>query len=157
MYLRARELCHQLGETPDVSEVLWGLRAFYTVRAEFGKAQEIAEEFLSERLAYPGLAMRGHLAMEVIFVYLGECALAVEHFEKALSLYNPEKHRDDVFLYSQNPGVSMRCHAAWALWFLGQADQALERMQEALALARWLAEPHGMAHAFYCSYSSSAS
>src|SRR5262249_11915710 len=51
-YTRARELSQQLGEMPDIAEVLWGLRAFYTVRAELGNAQEIAEEFLrlSERL-----------------------------------------------------------------------------------------------------------
>src|SRR6185369_14012375 len=142
VYTRARDLCQQLGGTPDVSEALWGLRAFYISRAELGKAREIAEEFLSlsERLPYPGLAMRGHFAMEIAFVHLGEFTLALEHFEKALSLYDPEQYRDDAFYYSQNPGVAMRCVAAWVLWFLGQTDQALERMQEALTLARELSE-----------------
>jgi predicted ATPase len=41
----------------------------------------------------------------------------------------------------------MQCFAAWALWFLGQPDQALARIQEALTLARELTEPHGLAHA----------
>ncbi|MEW6208099.1 MAG: AAA family ATPase [Acidobacteriota bacterium] len=151
VYLRARELCQQLGDTPDVSEALWGLRAFYISRAELGKAREIAEEFLSlsERLPYPGLAMRGHFAMEIALVHLGEFAPALQHFEKALSLYDPEQYRDDSFYYSQNPGVAMRCVAAWVLWFLGQTDQALERMQEALTLARELSEPPGLAYAFY--------
>ena len=45
--------------------------------------------------------------------------------------------------------LAMRCHAAWALWFLGQPDQALDRIQEALTLARELSEPHGLAHAFF--------
>ena len=151
VYMRARELCQQLGETPEISEVLWGLWTFYILRAELGTAREIAEEFLrlSERLPYPGLAMRGHLAMEVTCMHLGEFAPAMEHFEKALSLYDPERHRDDAFFYSQNPGVAMRCFAAWALWFLGQPDQALDRMQEALTLARELSEPHGLAHALF--------
>ena len=30
----------------------------------------------------------------------------------------------------------MPCFAAWALWFLGQPDQSLERIQEGLTLAR---------------------
>ena len=80
-------------------------------------------------------------------MHLGEFASAIEHFEKALSLYDPERHRDDAFVYAQNPGVAMRCFAAWALWFLGQPDQALNRMQEALTLARELSEPHGLAYA----------
>ena len=151
-YLKARELCQQLGcQTPDVSEALWGLWAFHTVKGELGTAREIAEEFLrlAERLPYPGLAMRGHLAMEVTFVHLGEFPLSLEHFEKALRLYDPERDRDDAFFYSQNSEVAMRSYAAWVLWFLGQPDRALKRMQEALTLARELAEPHGLAHAFY--------
>ena len=149
LYLRARELCQQLGETSDVSEVLWGLWTFYTLRAEFGTAREIAEEFLrlAERLPYPGLAMRGHWAIEITFTHLGEFALAMENFEKALLLYDPKRHIDDGFLYALNPGVAMPCFAAWALWFLGQPDQALVRIEEALALAHKLTEPICLAHA----------
>ena len=149
VYLRARELCQQIGDTPDVSEVLWGLWTFHVLRADLGTAREIADEFLRlpERMPYPGLAMRGHLMMEVTFMHLGEFAPAIEHFEKALSLYDPERHLDDAVLYSQHPGLAMRCFAAWALWYLGKPDQALERMGEALTLARKLSEPHGLAHA----------
>jgi predicted ATPase/DNA-binding winged helix-turn-helix (wHTH) protein len=151
VYLKARELCQQLGGTTDVSEVLWGLRTYHTLRAEFATAREIAHEFLrlAERLPYPGLAMRGHWAMEIIFLHLGEFTLALEHYEKALSLYHPERHLDDAFLYAQNPGVAMRCFAAWSLWFLGQPEQALERIQEALNLARELSEPHSLAQALF--------
>ena len=149
VYLRARELCQRLGETPDVSEVLWGLWTFHTLRAELGTAREIGEEFLqlAERLPYPGLAMRAHLTMEITFLHLGNFAPAIRHFEQAFSLYDPERHLEDAFDYAQNPGVAMQCFAAWALWFLGQPDQALARIQEALTLARELAEPHGLAHA----------
>ncbi|HEY0320583.1 MAG TPA: AAA family ATPase [Pyrinomonadaceae bacterium] len=149
VYLRARELCQQLGDTPDVSEALWGLWTFYTLRAELVTAREIAEELLSlaERLPYPSLALRGHWAMEITFMHLGECAQAMEHYEKALLLYDPRRHLDDGFLYALNPGVAMPCFAAWALWFLGQPDQALNRMQEALELARELSEPLSLAHA----------
>ena len=80
-------------------------------------------------------------------MHMGEFAAAIEHFEKTLSLYDPERHRDDAFFYTQNPGVGMRCFAAWALWFLGQPDQALNRVREALILARELFEPHGIAYA----------
>jgi predicted ATPase len=151
VYLKARELCQQLGGTTDVSEVLWGLRTYHTLRAEFATAREIAEEFLrlAQRLPYPGLAMRGHWALEITFMHLGEFALAMEHFEKALSLYDHEQHLDDAFRYAQNPGVAMRCFAAWALWFLGQPDQALNRIQEALNLARELSEPYSLAQALF--------
>jgi predicted ATPase len=149
VYLRARELCQQLGETPDVSEALWGLWTFYTLRAELGTAREIAEELLrlAERLPYPGMTLRGHWAIEITLTHLGEFAPAIEHYEKALRLYDPERHLDDGFFYALNPGVPMPCFAAWSLWCLGQPEQALDRIQEALRLARHLSEPLSLAHA----------
>ena len=151
VYMRARELCRQLGETTDVSEVLWGLWRFYTVRAEFGTAREIAEELLrlAERAPHSDLSMRGHLALQVTCLHMGEFAQAKDHFEKALLLDQPGRHLYDAVDYFQNSSVAMRCYAAWTLWFLGEPDQALERMHEALALARELSEPHGLAHALY--------
>jgi predicted ATPase/DNA-binding winged helix-turn-helix (wHTH) protein len=151
VYQKARRLCQRLGETPEISQVLWGLWTFHLLRAEMTTAREIAFEFLrlSERLPYPGLAMRGNWAMEISSMHLGEFGLSMEHFQKALSFYDPERHLDDAFHYAQNPGVAMRCFAAWSLWFLGRPDQALTEMQEALALARRLSEPHGLAHALF--------
>jgi predicted ATPase len=150
-YQRARVLCQQLGDTPDISEVLWGLWTFHTLRADLKATREIAEEFirLSERLPYPGLAMRGHWALEINFMHLGEFTVSLEHFEKAMSLCDPEQHLDDGALYAQNPRVAMPCFAAWTLWFLGQPDQALSHIEDALTLALELAEPHGLAHAHF--------
>ena len=85
--------------------------------------------------------------MEITFLHLGEFTLAMEHYGKALSLYDPELHHHDSFRYTQNPGVATRCFAAWGFWFLGQPDKARERIEEALAVAHELSEPHGLAHA----------
>ena len=151
VYMKARQLYEQLGDTPDVSEVLWGLWTFHMLRAEMETARDIAEEFLrlSERLPYPGLAMRGHWALEITFTHAGNLVLALDHFNKALALYDPALHRDDSFLYALNPGVAMPCFAAWAFWLLGLPDQALTRIEEAVALADELREPQGLAHAFF--------
>lgn len=149
VYMKARQFYDQLGDSPDVSEVLWGLWTFHTLSGELETARNIAEEFLrlSERLPYPGLAMRGHWALEITNTHLGNFELALDHYEKALALYDPAQHRDDSFLYALNPGVAMPCFAAWALWFLGRTDEAVKRMDEAVALALELSEPHGLAHA----------
>jgi predicted ATPase len=149
VYLKARELYDELGDSPDISEVLWGLWTFHTVSADFEAARKISEEFLrlSERLPYPGLAMRAHWTMETTFTHLGNFDLALDHFEKALAAYDPGQHREDSFLYALNPGVAMPCFAAWALWFTGRPDEAVERIEEALTLARELSEPTGLAHA----------
>ena len=152
VYLKARALWQRLGSlTPDSSEVLWGLRTYHTLRAEFATAHEIADEFLSAaaRLADPELAMRGHWALETIFLHQGKFKLALQHYDKALALYDPQRHRDDAFTYAQNPGVAMRCFAAWALWFVGLPDQALARITETVALARESSDPYGLAQALF--------
>lgn len=149
VYTRARELCRQLGEPPETSEVFWGLRTFYALRSELTAAREIAEEVLglAQRSDDRELAMRGHWMMLSTCMHLGEFGPAVENFEKALSLYDPGLRVDDAFLYALNPGIAMPCLAAWVLWFLGQPDQSLERIHEGLTLARAFSEPNGLAHA----------
>ena len=151
VYKRARELYEQIGETPDVSEVLWGLWTFHMLRAELGKAQEIADEFLrlGEHLLDNSLALRGHWALEITFMHLGDFDRALDHFQKALEAYEPEQHREDSFFYALNPGVAMPCFAAWSLWFRGKPDQALKQIHNALAIAAELSEPHGLAHAHF--------
>jgi predicted ATPase len=143
-WARTRELCRELGDTPEIAQVLWGLWSFYLVRAELGTAHEIAEEMLrvAPRVSYSSLAM------EVTLIHLGEFRPALKHFENGLSLYDPESHSENALRYSQNSSVSMQSHGAWALWFAGQPDEALNRMQSALALAHELSQPHGLAHAF---------
>ncbi len=150
VYMRARELYEQLGDSPDVAEVFWGLWTFHTLSAELETARRLAEKFreLSERLPYPGIALRAHWALEITFMHLGNFELALEHFDKAIALYEPEAHRDDSYLYALNPGVVMPCFAAWALWILGRSDEAVTRIEQGLALARELSEPQGSAHAY---------
>ena len=46
-YTRARELCQQVGETPQLFPVLMGLWVFYIVRAEYQTARELAEQLLT--------------------------------------------------------------------------------------------------------------
>ena len=150
-YTRARELCRQLGETPEIFPVLWGLFVFHLLRADMATARETAEEFLrlAERESNAALLARGHVLVEATLMHLGEFGPAMNHFQKGVSLYNREQDRDDWFKYTQNPAVGMRCHGAWALWFLGKPDRALVPMKQALTVAHELSEPHGLAHTFY--------
>ena len=46
-YTRARELCQQMGETPQLFPVLWDWAVLYCVRGEYKTARELAEQLLS--------------------------------------------------------------------------------------------------------------
>ena len=149
MYAKARALCERLGTTSEVSQAFWGLWVYHALRAELSTAFGIAGEFLAlaERSTYSGVALRGHWAMEITRTHQGHFRLALGHFDTALSLYDPGQETEDIFGEVLNPGVAVRCFAGWCLWFIGHPDRARVRIEEAVALARDLSEPHGLAHA----------
>ncbi len=151
VYVRARALCDRLGTTPELSQALWGLWTFHVLKAELPAALGMAGELLqlADRVPYPSVAMRGHWAMEITHTHQGHFALALEHFEKALALYDSDRGRDDLFVDALDPGVAVRCFAGWCLWFMGRPDRARALIQEAVTRARQLSEPHGLAHALF--------
>ena len=148
VYKRARELCEQVGETPQLFPVLWGLWAFYTVRAEHRRAHELGEQLL--RLAQSrqdsALLLEAHLALGIALSRLGKPAPARAHIEQGIALYDSQQHRSLAFVYgSFDPGVASLCYAAKVLWHLGYPEQALKRSHEALTLAQELSHPFSLA------------
>ncbi len=64
-YTRARELCQQIGETPQLFPVLWGLWEFYLTRTEFQMARELGEQCLTlaQRVEDPLLLVPSYSAL----------------------------------------------------------------------------------------------
>jgi predicted ATPase len=149
VYARARELCHQVGETPQLFRVLLGLFAFYLVRAEFRTAHELGEQLL--RLAQnghnPARLLGAYQALGLASFYLGEFVSARKHLEQGVALYDPQKHSSHALRSGQDPGVTCLCHMPWVLWYLGYPDQALQKSLEALALAQELSHPFSQVYA----------
>jgi class 3 adenylate cyclase/predicted ATPase len=145
-YARARELCQQVGEIPQLFLVLRGLQVFYFLRAELQTARELGEQLLSlvQRQNDPALLVGAHLALGQTLLYLGELALARTHLEQGSALYNPQQHRFSAWP-GGNPGVQCGLYGGWILWFLGYPDQALRRSCDALTLAQELSHPYSLA------------
>jgi predicted ATPase len=148
-YTRARALCQQVGETPQLFPVLWGLWAFYFVRGEFQTGRELGEQCLAlaQRTQDSALLLEAHLALGAIVLRQGEVASARAHLEQGVALYDPQQHRSHAFRYGQDPGVACLSDATYALWLLGYPDQAVQRSHKALTLAQELSHPASMAFA----------
>jgi len=146
-YARARELCQQVGETPQLFPALYGLWRFHMVRAEFQATRELGEQLfsLAQRVQDPALLLEAHRVMGQVMFWLGEMAPARAHLEQGMALYDPQQHRSHAFVYGQDPGVMCRSFAAWPIWGLGYPDQALESIHEALNLPQELAHPFTLA------------
>ena len=148
-YRRARELCQYLGNTTDLFPVMRGLCTFYIVRDEQTIARELAEQCLrlaqeSQRVDY---RMEGHTALGYTLGYLGEFEASLKQLEQCLTLYEAQRGKPLVPLTPQDSGVACLAFSAFMLWLLGYPDRALQRCQDALALAEQLEQPFNLAYA----------
>ena len=148
-YTQARALCQQVGETPELVPVLFGLWRFYLARPQLHTARELGETLLrlAQRADDPALAVIAHYALGATWFCLGALPAARQHLEEGIARYTPDQRRALVFRMGQDPGVGCRAYAARALWLLGYPAQALARLHEALALAHELSHPFSLAFA----------
>lgn len=144
LYSRARALCEQVGEPPQLFRVLWGLWRVSNQRGDYRTMRTLGEQLfdLAQRLQDVDLLLEAHHAVWASCVFGGELAAAQPHLEQGLRLYAPQRHRTHAALYSgHDPGMCCHVHAALALWLLGYPDQAVASSQAALVLAQQLAHP----------------
>ena len=81
---------------------------------------------------------------------LGEQSQARTHAEQAIGLYDFEMHRPHTARIGGDPKVMSCSHTALVLWLLGYPDQALQRCEEGLGLARKLGVPFALTYALAC-------
>ena len=152
LYIRARGLCEQVGEPAQLFRVLGGLLRVYNTRGEGQTARALGEQLLSlaQCLHDPDLLLESHHVLGVSLFYGGALAAARPHLAQGLRLYEPQRHRVYVALYSgHDPGVCCHMHTGPALWLLGYPDQAVASSQAALTLAQRLAHPFSLTLALY--------
>jgi predicted ATPase len=149
-YTRARELCEQIGETPQLLSVVYGQWVFCFARGELQTARELAEQLLSltQRVQDPSPLLWVYDALWSTLFFLGEFAPARQYYEQGIALYDPQQHHSLAFLYGgHDPGVCGRAVAAWVSWLFGYPDQVLKRVHDALTLAQELSHPFMLAFA----------
>jgi predicted ATPase len=135
-YHRAHALCQEVGETPQIFPVLAGLVSFYINRGELQTARELGEQMLrlAQRGHDPARLVDAHIQLGNALFSLGEFGVARPHLEQGIS----NTTYMEIFRLSR---------LAQTLWYLGYPDQALQRSQEALTLAREREQPAGLANA----------
>jgi predicted ATPase len=121
VFSRARALCQQVGDTPQLFLVLQGLGGFYALRGQFQTVHELVEQRLrlAQRLGDQALLAQAHLSQGHSWLAVGELAAARAHLEQGMALYSPEQPHALGFGGLDPKG---RDHAAYVLWLLGYPD-----------------------------------
>ena len=91
------------------------------------------------------LRLAGHAVLGSTLFHQGEYANAWSHLEQCIALTDPTAQWALALRQGDAPGVGGLAHAAPTLWCLGYPAQAMQRSQEALALALELAHPYSLA------------
>ena len=151
-YARARELCRRAGDDAQLFESVLGLWYVHMVGGEVAISADLGNQLLAqaEKSANPVTLMLAHRALGTSLMLCGEFQACREHTEQGLRLYDLAQHGKLVLKYGQDPGVTNSAYLAWSLWYLGFADQALERAKAGVELARAL--PHPLSTALALDY-----
>jgi adenylate cyclase len=144
---RARTLCAQVGETPQLLLVSMGFYWFYVLRGALSTAREVGEELarLAPRTAKPADLLLAHDAIGYAGFLQGDYGTAQTHCTQAMGWLDPLTLREQVADYGYAPGVFCLSTGANVLWCLGFPSQAVQRSQEAIALAQALGHPLSLA------------
>jgi predicted ATPase len=143
-YARARQLCQQIGDTPQLFPVLYGLSVFYAVGTDLQTSRELGLQCLrlAQRVQDQGLILEAYAALGPTSFYLGALAEARDQMEAAIALYDPEQHHAYALVYGTRPAVVALGFSARSLCLLGYLDQARQRGHELLAMIQPLISHH---------------
>src|SRR5262249_1590232 len=125
-YARARVLCSQVPESPQLAQTLMGLTAFHLGQGEHQTAQAIGGQLLSlaHHLADPVVLLHAHGMLGILALYVGEFAPGRVHLERGITLAAQGASSPLALIFPWDIGVVCRMGMAWALQQLGYADQA---------------------------------
>ena len=150
-YRRAALLSERARDDRQLVAILRGLWEFHELRAEYGVALEFAKELFTfaDRRRDPALLIVAHDALGDTSLWTGELRAARRHLERGAELYDREGLGSDATLFGYDSGVACLSFLSLTLWYLGYPDLARDRSEEAMALAKALGTPAGMAQTMF--------
>jgi len=142
-FLRAQELCTEVGDGVQLFRVLFGLSIVSVVRAEYAKARHFAEQSLqqAERGGDGALLVQAHWTLGLSLQFIGDFTGSREQLARSRDLYDAKRHSAHAFLYG---AILNRMHLGRVLLYLGYPNQAQALTLEGLRVAEQLRHPVGL-------------
>jgi class 3 adenylate cyclase/predicted ATPase len=149
-YARARELCREVPEGPQLITALSGVRSFLHNHAEFAAARQVAEELLSvaSRQDDCDAKLMAHHGYGLGLLFRAEFSGALRHFREALAVNNRPDHGALPFAVI-DPSLACRSFIPWILLLQGYPDRALASSRRPVADARKVTYLYTLAYALH--------
>jgi predicted ATPase len=142
-FTRARALCQQLGDPPELFPVLWNLAFFNMIRGDLALVSEQTATLMrqAEQAGRPAFLMAVHHLAGVASEFIGDFVKSSELLEQAREYHIPAQHEAYNAMFGIDPGMVARAMSSRPLWALGYPDRAMARCQETIALGRSQRQP----------------
>lgn len=146
---RAEELVSELSDAPLILRfnVWMTLYAYYVLPGGLGlgrstrEALALAEESGDQRAIIAASDVHG----DVLFMH-GRFAEAMPHLDRAIDLYDLDKHGPLAFRAGMDHGLTAAAYRSSCLWVLGYPERAVRQGEEVIAMAKELGHPFSIAH-----------
>ena len=137
-YFRAQELCQQIGDTAQMSAVLYGIWNYLAVGGKHQPALKLAQECVdqAQRARNAAHLIAAHNNLGASLLHMGRFDEAQQHLDQSLVLSAPDKDPPWWQDYGEDPTMAARVWGSWVLWIRGFPDQALSQGDEALEISR---------------------
>jgi class 3 adenylate cyclase/predicted ATPase len=146
VFVRARALAEELGNTQYLFGIVRGMLGFCEVGAQYARAGELAEELarLADLAGDPVWAIEAAWERGSVALFTGRLADARAHLARAIDLYDPDVHHANAYLFGEDPGVMAHVHASLACWLMGDADTAVRHAESGIELAQRIDHPNSL-------------
>jgi hypothetical protein len=143
VFARARQLCLEMQDPPELFPVLWALTLFHLIRGNLKECRDRADELVvkAEAAGDVRLKVGGYHLAGVCREFIGEMVESSRLLEHCRELHVAAESPAYAAMYGLDPGMLGRAMSSRPLWALGYPDRALERARETLALARSQRQP----------------
>lgn len=137
-YARARELAAQIGDVPEMPRLIEAMAAAYLLKGDLTTSAEIAVEAMvaAQSTGEPFDLLLGHVCNGLPWMFRGDFRRALQHLEAAIEIYDPSRHAPLAHEVGFDRGIVAHAYAGLCHTYLGQLDQARDRAEHAIALAR---------------------
>jgi len=148
-FARAVDLCRRLGDGGQRTRAEFGLWTYYVVRGHYQRAVELADDLLAvaRRTPGPGTLVQAYYCSGFSRFQVGELAAAHAAFGEGAAAAGEGDDPSFALPTGDDVRIHLLAFYGLALWHVGEPAAARARCQEALALARRLRHPYGIAFA----------
>ena len=147
-YARAGELITVVGDLHQRIGALFGMYIGHLMGGKLVQGEAPVRQVieLAEREADAGYKCLGYRIDGVLSLYRGDFVRARQNLEKGIELYDRDLHRDLMFRFGSDLGISAQAWLVVTLWLLGLPDSARRLADDTIVAARATGHIHTIGH-----------